>query len=56
MYQKDVIAAIATPPGVGAIAIIRISGTETTNICFNIFSSKKIKKENDFKANTIYFG
>ena len=54
--KENTICTISTKKGEGAIAIIRISGTETTNICFNIFSSKKIKKENDFKANTIYFG
>ena len=26
MYNNDTIAALATPPGIGALAIIRISG------------------------------
>ena len=42
MYQKDVIAAIATPPGVGAIAIIRISGLNLESIF------KKLTKREDF--------
>ena len=54
--QENTICTISTKKGEGAIAIIRISGGKSINICYNIFSSKRIKKENDFKANTIYFG
>ena len=54
--QENTICTISTKKGEGAIAIIRISGEKSINICYNIFSSKRIKKENDFKANTIYFG
>jgi len=54
--KENTICTISTKKGEGAIAIIRISGEKSINICYNIFSSKRIKKENDFKANTIYFG
>jgi tRNA modification GTPase len=37
MLSSDTIAAIATPPGEGAIAIIRISGPETPSIVSRVF-------------------
>ena len=53
-FQKnfDTIAAIATAPGVGAISIIRLSGSDTLNILENIFS-KSLKNK---KTHTIHFG
>jgi tRNA modification GTPase len=55
--QGDTICAIATPPGTGAIAIIRISGPEAITICDSVFSLKK----KDFRlhkaeSHTIHFG
>ncbi|MBX9670941.1 MAG: tRNA uridine-5-carboxymethylaminomethyl(34) synthesis GTPase MnmE [Candidatus Obscuribacterales bacterium] len=38
MQGDDTIAAISTPPGTGAIAIVRISGPEALNILRKIFS------------------
>jgi tRNA modification GTPase len=38
MYEEDTIAAIATPPGEGGIAIIRISGVGAENIATKIFA------------------
>src|SRR5581483_10142992 len=40
MLDHDTIAAISTPPGTGAIAIIRISGDRALAIIAEIFSSK----------------
>lgn len=37
MYKQDTIAAIATPPGEGSVAIIRISGLDAENIAKKIF-------------------
>jgi tRNA modification GTPase len=37
MYEQDTIAAIATPPGEGGVAIIRISGNEAERIAGRIF-------------------
>ncbi len=51
---NDTIAAIATSPGSGAIAVIRLSGKESFNIVKKIFTPKKGKLE--FKAYTIRFG
>jgi tRNA modification GTPase len=53
----ETICAIATPPGTGAIAIIRISGPDAISICDEVFLSKK-KNFNLTKAqtHTLHFG
>ena len=38
---NDTIAAIATPPGIGAIAMIRMSGDKALEIADRIFLSKR---------------
>jgi tRNA modification GTPase len=52
---KDTIAAIATPPGVGAIAMIRISGPDAMNISDRIFRAEKVKLQ-DQDGYTVHFG
>ncbi|HMA81475.1 MAG TPA: hypothetical protein VKR81_11315, partial [Candidatus Binatia bacterium] len=37
MYREDTIAAIATPPGEGGVAIVRISGMDAESIAARIF-------------------
>ena len=56
--KNDTICAISTAHGVGAIAIIRISGTEAFSICNEIFKSKKNKelKLIDADSHTIHLG
>jgi len=51
------ITAISTAPGLGGIAVIRVSGHDALRYCNAIFSSKK-KAFNllDQKANTVFFG
>ena len=39
------IAAIATAPGTGAIAVIRLSGKDAITICDKVFKSTKGKKQ-----------
>lgn len=39
MHDQDTIAAISTPPGTGAIAIVRLSGPKSISILAKIFSS-----------------
>ncbi len=55
--MNDTIAAIATPPGSGAIAVLRVSGKDALEICDKIFYNKKgnglITKK---KSHTIHFG
>ena len=50
----DTITAIATPPGSGAIAVIRLSGKESFNIINKVFKPKKGTLK--FKPYTVRFG
>jgi tRNA modification GTPase len=57
MYEQSTICAIATSPGMGAIATIRISGEKALEIADHIFQSpQKGKKLANQKANTLHFG
>lgn len=40
MFDNDTIAAIATPPGKGAIAIVRVSGPQARNLASRLFRCK----------------
>ena len=42
---SDTIAAIATPPGIGAIGVIRLSGNKSFEITDKLFPSKKISEQ-----------
>ncbi len=58
MYGKllgwdDTIVAVATPPGIGAIGIIRISGAKAFDIMNELFPSKNLSNQ---PANTLYVG
>lgn len=56
-YYNDTIIAIATPPGIGAIAVIRISGNEAISICNSFFKSIKGNKNLiNQKSHTLHFG
>ena len=56
MNDQTVICAIATAPGMGAIAVIRLSGKGCIEICDRIFVSPSYKKLVDVLPNTIHFG
>ena len=45
LYEQDIIAAVATPPGEGGIAIIRISGKGAVPLVDGYFSGKKTLSE-----------
>ena len=49
----DTIVALATAPGIGAIAVIRLSGMDAIGICDSIFPSKDLKEEQGY---TLHFG
>ena len=51
--MNDTIAAISTTLGVGAIAIIRVSGDNSINIVNKIFKGKDLNKVD---SNTINYG
>src|SRR5687767_7578225 len=50
---NDTIVALATPPGIGALGIIRLSGEEAIRIVNELFPSKNLEKEN---SHTIHVG
>lgn len=57
MLDQSTICAISTPPGIGGIAIIRLSGKEAVPIAEKIFESPATdKKLSDQRANTLHFG
>ena len=56
MNDQTVICAIGTAPGMGAIAVIRLSGKGCIEICDRIFVSPSHKKLIDVLPNTIHFG
>jgi tRNA modification GTPase len=51
---EDTIAAIATPPGVGGIGIIRVSGPKSKDIARLLFRSSK--RDDGFKSHHLYHG
>lgn len=50
---NDTIVALATPPGLGAIAVIRLSGTNALAITASVFSKKSILKA---ASHTVHYG
>ncbi len=56
--NTDTIIALATPQGIGAIGVIRVSGSNAINICESVFSSKNLKKKSlhDKASHTLHFG
>ncbi|MCW3073551.1 MAG: mnmE [Flaviaesturariibacter sp.] len=49
----DTIVALATPPGIGAIGVIRLSGTEAIQISNQLFPSKDLTQQS---SHTLHFG
>jgi len=57
MLDQKTICAISTPPGIGGIAVIRVSGKEAITLTDLVFKSpNETKKLIDQKANTLHFG
>ncbi len=57
LSEKDTICAISTAQGMGAIAVIRLSGDQSIAVCEKLFRPAKAgKKLSEQKANTIHFG
>ena len=53
---EDTICAISTAPGMGGIAVIRISGTNAIIITDRIFHTANKKKLSEAKPNTAHYG
>lgn len=49
----DTIVALATAPGIGAIAVIRLNGIQAIDICNKLFPSKDLHKQ---PGHTLHFG
>ena len=55
MYREDTIGAIATPPGEGGVAIVRVSGIDAEAIGARIFV-RSAGKSGRMKSHTLYHG
>ncbi len=55
ILEFDTIAAVSTPPGEGAISIVRLSGTKALEIAAKVFSSGK-KDLRNVPSHTIHYG
>lgn len=53
MQTNDTIVALATPPGIGAIAVVRLSGKGAVSITNRVFRGKDLEK---VESHTIHFG
>lgn len=56
MIDQSVICAISTAPGIGGIAVIRLSGNNAIEIAGNIFRAASGKALPTCKAGTVHFG
>jgi len=56
--NTDTIVALATPQGIGAIGVIRLSGKNAIEICNSVFGTKSLKKKDlsNAASHTIHFG
>lgn len=55
MYQEDTIVAIATPPGEGGLAVVRMSGPDAEKIAGRIFRRAK-GGDGRWRSHTLYHG
>ena len=51
--QSDTIIALSTPPGEGAIGVIRLSGDKSITLCDTVFHGKNLSK---VKSHTVHYG
>lgn len=54
--MSEVICAISTPPGMGAIAVIRLSGEGSVALVDSIFQAASGKKLESLPSHTVHFG
>lgn len=55
MYREDTIAAIATPPGEGGVAIVRVSGVEAEAIASRVFAPS-LSRTRRLESHKLYYG
>ena len=56
MINQDTIIALATPNGLGAISVLRISGKDAISITEKVFKSKNNKLLSKQKSHTVHLG
>ncbi|NLB42010.1 MAG: tRNA uridine-5-carboxymethylaminomethyl(34) synthesis GTPase MnmE [Clostridiales bacterium] len=56
MITEDTIVALATPPGEGGIAVIRLSGPESLQIASRLYINGKREKQEQFKDRYLQYG
>jgi len=56
MINQDTIIALATPNGLGAISVLRISGKDAISITEKVFKSKNNKLLSERKSHTVHLG
>ncbi|MFN4764604.1 tRNA uridine-5-carboxymethylaminomethyl(34) synthesis GTPase MnmE [Gillisia sp. Q332] len=56
MRLNDTVVALATPSGAGAIAVIRVSGTEAIKLVAPLFKAKSNKNIQDQPSHTLHLG
>lgn len=56
MQIQDTIAALATAPGAGAIAVIRVSGTNALELVSSVFKAKSGKILKEQQSHTLHLG
>ena len=56
MINQETIVALATPNGLGAISVIRISGLNAISITEKLFKPKGNKKLSNQKSHTVHLG
>ena len=52
-FSGDTVAALATPPGVSALAVLRVSGKDAITIVNQVFKGKDLTKQ---ETHTLHFG
>ena len=52
MYRADTIAAVATPPGEGGVALVRLSGPDAERIGREVL----VRKDLDWESHRLYYG
>ncbi len=56
MITEDTIVALATPPGEGGIAVIRLSGSDSLQIAKKLYVNAKREKQNQFNDRYLQYG
>ena len=56
MIKEDIICAVSTASGIGAIAVIRLSGEGCIALVERIYKSPSGKQLQEVAANTVHFG